>query len=91
MRRSMSIILAATLSFSLLSLFLCHPPGEAAEVRRISKEDLKLLLNGIPARPSLMSGRRVPGANLTKRSRAQVPQICNLRFKVVCCLHSGFV
>ena len=45
MRRSISRILAATFCLSLFSLFICHLPGEAAEVRKINKEDLKLLLN----------------------------------------------
>ncbi len=45
MRRSISVTLAAAFCFSLLSLFICHLPGEAAEVHKISKEDLKLLLN----------------------------------------------
>ncbi len=45
MGRSISIILAVALLFSLLFLSICRLPGEAAEVRIINKEDLKLLLN----------------------------------------------
>ena len=48
MRRSvsMSSTIAATLFFSVFFLLLCaHLPAEADDVRRISKEDLKLRLD----------------------------------------------